>query len=583
MSDGLKAQHRAAIIAALAANDRVERAVLFGSRAMGTNTITSDVDIALFGDRLTLTDQAHLAATCDDLPMAQSVDLVLHNTIDNPALVEHIRSYGVEWYRRGGEDNNSSEMGRRAEQFSKAKALSAPIQTKLEEVGAWRNCPVVRLEKLASNEPGSIAIGPFGSRMKSDVYTPFGVPVIRGTNISASRAWKNNWVYVSNDFADGLPNCNAREGDLVFPHRGSIGEVAIVPGDKPRYMISTSLMKFRPDLEKVSSLFLFYYFRSDFGRNEIMMYSSQVGTPGIGQPLTSLRQFRVVLPPKEEQEHIAKILSVLDDKIEINRRMNETLEAMTQAIFKDWFVDFGPVRAKVEGREAYLPEDVWGLFPDSFQESELGEIPRGWTEKRLDRLFDVSIGRTPPRKEQHHFLPGGHGETWLSIKTMGNVQCFATASDEDLTLDAVKRFRVPRIPSGTVLVSFKLTVGRVAIAAKDMYSNEAIAHLRSRSDTPISSYFTYCYMKEFDYDKLGSTSSIATAINSKQIKTIELMLPLPTIHSAFEVISQPIFDRILKNSHEIDTLTNIRNLILPKLLTGEIRFTDVEQTLETIA
>ena len=102
MSDGLKTQHRAAIIAALAANERVERAVLFGARAMGTNTITSDVDIALFGDRLTLTDQAHLAATCDDLPMAQSVDLVLHNTIDNPALVDHIRTHGVEWYRRGG-------------------------------------------------------------------------------------------------------------------------------------------------------------------------------------------------------------------------------------------------------------------------------------------------------------------------------------------------------------------------------------------------------------------------------------------------------------------------------------------------
>ncbi|MYG38668.1 MAG: nucleotidyltransferase domain-containing protein, partial [Synechococcus sp. SB0676_bin_10] len=97
MSDGLKAQHRAAIIATLAANRRVEKAVLFGSQAMGTNTVTSDVDIALFGPQLTLTDQAKLAAACEELPMAQSVDLVLHSTIDNPALVEHIRSHGVEW------------------------------------------------------------------------------------------------------------------------------------------------------------------------------------------------------------------------------------------------------------------------------------------------------------------------------------------------------------------------------------------------------------------------------------------------------------------------------------------------------
>ena len=102
MSDGLKANHRAAIIATLAANHRVEQAVLFGSRAMGTHTVTSDVDIALFGQQLTLTDQASLAAACEELPMAQSVDLVRHNTIDNPALAEHIRRHGVEWYRRGG-------------------------------------------------------------------------------------------------------------------------------------------------------------------------------------------------------------------------------------------------------------------------------------------------------------------------------------------------------------------------------------------------------------------------------------------------------------------------------------------------
>ena len=137
MSDGLKAQHRTAIIATLAANDRVEKAVLFGSRAMGTNTVTSDVDIALFGQQLTLTDQASLAAACEELPMAQSVDLVLHSTIDNPALVEHIRSHGVEWYRRGG----GSGVNRCAEQFSKVRALSAPIQTKLEVLALGRIGP----------------------------------------------------------------------------------------------------------------------------------------------------------------------------------------------------------------------------------------------------------------------------------------------------------------------------------------------------------------------------------------------------------------------------------------------------------
>ena len=257
-------------------------------------------------------------------------------------------------------------------------------------MGDWS---VVKLGELASDEPGSIAIGPFGSRMKSDVYTASGVPIIRGTNISSTRVWKGDWVYVSDDFADGLPNCNVHAGDLVFPHRGSIGEVAIIPGDKPRYMLSTSLMKFRPDHEKISPLFLFYYFRSDSGRTEIMRYSSQVGTPGIGQPLTSLRQFQVPVPSRDFQERVAGTLAALDDKIDLNRRMNETLEAMARAIFKDWFVDFGPTRAKAEDRTPYLAPELWDLFPDALDDE--GK-PAGWRGGTLGGCFHLTMGQSPP-------------------------------------------------------------------------------------------------------------------------------------------------------------------------------------------
>ena len=254
--------------------------------------------------------------------------------------------------------------------------------------------------------------------------------------------------------------------------------------------------------------------------------------------------------------------------------MNDTLEAMARALFKSWFVDFEPVRAKMNGRDIGLPEHLAEMFPDTLDDQGR---PKGWTSQRLDRLFDVSIGRTPPRKERHHFVPGGMGETWLSIKTMGTVQTFATASEEDLTADAVDCFRVPRIPAGTVMVSFKLTVGRVAIAASDMYSNEAIAHLPARSDTPVTSPFTYCYMKGFDYDTLGSTSSIATAVNSKSIKGIEMVLPGAATHAAFEAIAQPIFDRILSVTREMDALADIRDELLLKLVSGDIRIQQAEK------
>ena len=531
MTDGLKAKHRAAIIAALAANNRVERAVLFGSRAMGTNTITSDVDIALFGQQLTLTDQASLAAACEELPMAQSVDLVLHSAIDNPALLEHIRTCGVEWYRRGG----ASEVSRAG----------------LGEVGTRRNWPVVRLEKLASDKPGSIAIGPFGSRMKSDVYTPFGVPVIRGTNISASRAWKNSWVYVSNDFADRLPNCNAHEGDLVFPHRGSIGEVAVVPGDKPRYMISTSLMKFRPDPEKVSSLFLFYYFRSDFGRNEIMRYSSQVGTPGIGQPLTSLRQFQVVLPPREEQEHIAEILSVLDDKIELNRRMNETLEAMARALFKDWFVDFGPVRAKAEGREAYLPEEIWGLFPDSFEDSELGEIPRGWEIAKLGSISKISGGK---QLESGKLKERGRFPVYGANGIMG----FHEEKNHD---------------------EFVIIFGRVgAYCGSVNWEYDGVwVNNNASSVIPLRhKELLLQAMLQANYTNLRSGSA-QPFISNTALASIDIILPSDKIGKIFCQQVEILRLNQKQNESSSTTLKTARDTLLPKLISGEIRVPNAEQ------
>ncbi|MCY4332587.1 MAG: restriction endonuclease subunit S [Cyanobacteria bacterium MAG CAR1_bin_15] len=520
MSDGLKAHHRAAIIATLAANHRVEKAVLFGSRAMGANTITSDVDIALFGRQLTLTDQAKLAAACEELPMAQSVDLVLYSTIDNPALVDHIRSHGVEWYRRGGGSGSEEVIG---------------------AYGAWQ---VVRLEQLASNEPGSIAIGPFGSRMKSSVYTPFGVPVIRGTNISASRAWKNSWVYVSNDFADSLPNCNAHEGDLVFPHRGSIGEVAIVPNDKPKYMISTSLMKFRPDPEKVSALFLFYYFRSSSGRNEIMKYSSQVGTPGIGQPLTSLRQFSVVVPPREEQKAIAHILGTLDDKIELNRQMNETLEAMAKTLFKSWFVDFDPVRAKAEGRSTGLSDEISALFPDSFEDSELGEIPRGWGVKRLEEYLELAYGKSLPAKSRR---PGP-----VPVYGSGGV-----VGSHDVALTK----------GPTVIVGRKGTVGSLYLEAKPAFPIDTVFHILPRIGSMLFCYHLLACQPLSDMN----TDAAVPGLNRGNVYRLKFPCPTSDLISAFDDMVGSLWKRQVANLGESAALAQVRDLLLPRLIGGGLR------------
>ena len=139
---------------------------------------------------------------------------------------------------------------------------------------------------MQAPEPGSIAIGPFGSRMKSDCYVEDGIPVIRGTNITGGPTFDGEFVYITEEKADTLGSSNVYQSDLVFPHRGSIGEVGIILEDK-RYVLSSSLMKLTCDREKVNPKFLYYFFKSSTGRHELLKNASQVGTPGIGQPLTS--------------------------------------------------------------------------------------------------------------------------------------------------------------------------------------------------------------------------------------------------------------------------------------------------------
>ena len=553
MTDGLKDVHRAAIIAALAANDRVERAVLFGSRATGTSTVSSDVDIALFGDRLTLTDQARLAAALDEIPMAQSVDLLLYDSIQDRTLQEHIGCQGVEWYARPPRDREHytvSESGSR-----------------------W---PVVKLEAVSSGEPGSIAIGPFGSRMKASVYRPSGVPVIRGTNISTSRAWRNEWVYVSDDFADGLPHCNVREGDLVFPHRGSIGEVAIVPGDRARYMLSTSLMKFRPDTKRVLPLFLFYYFRSQDGRAEIMRYSSRVGTPGIGQPLSSLRQFRVPIPPREEQGRIAGILSALDDRIELNRRMNATLEAMARALFRSWFLDFDPVRARMGGRDTGLPKDVADLFSDRLVDSELGEMPLGWRVESLAEHFEAVKGMSCKGSG----LRGGG----VPLHNLNSIHEGGGYRHEGIKFYSGEYAERHRVRPGDLIVANteqghnRLLIGYAAIVPEALGTDGIASHhiyrLRSRPVSRLTTRFLLFLLNSRPMHDLVSGYANGTTVDMLPIDGVQQpRIPVPprALVDAFDAVVSCSERRREQVVCESQTLSILRDELLPRLVSGELR------------
>lgn len=199
--------------------------------------------------------------------------------------------------------------------------------------------------------------------------------------------------------------------------------------------------------------------------------------------------------------------------------------------------------------------------------------PEDWTVGKAEDFFDIAIGKTPPRKEPEWFTTNPQDIVWVSISDLGSCGMFISESSEYLTAESVKRFNIRVIPSDTVLLSFKLTVGRVAITDGEMTTNEAIAHFKHASNNTLE--YLYCYLKSFDYQTLGNTSSIATAVNSKTVKAMPFIMPSNNVLVNFHTTTAPLFEQIRQNLSENKRLTNIRDALLPRLLTGKLSVFDM--------
>lgn len=192
---------------------------------------------------------------------------------------------------------------------------------------------------------------------------------------------------------------------------------------------------------------------------------------------------------------------------------------------------------------------------------------------RADEYFDISIGKTPPRKEPQWFSTNPEDVTWVSISDMGTCGLYISSSSEQLTKEAVDRHNVKIVPDNTVILSFKLTVGRIAITNGEMTTNEAIAHFKTEKKE-INEYL-YCYLKCFNYQTMGSTSSIATAVNSKIIKGMPFAVPTDDELIDFHSVAAPMFAKIKANQTESEKLTAVRDTLLPKLMSGELDVSNI--------
>jgi type I restriction enzyme S subunit len=403
--------------------------------------------------------------------------------------------------------------------------------------------------------------------MKADLYVDSGVPVLRGSNIGDSRGLTGDFVFVSNQTADGLLSANAFSDDLFFPHRGAIGLVGIVPADgHHRYMLGTSLMKLTCNRELLDPLYAFYWFRSPAGRAELLKNASTVGTPGIGQPLATLKQIRIPLPPLTEQRRIASMLAALDDKIELNRRMSQTLESMARALFKSWFVDFDPVRAKAEGHDCGLPTQLAELFPARLVDSDLGDIPERWTVKAFADTVEVIGGGTPKTSVPDYW----DGDiAWFSVADapVGS-QPWVIDTQKKITPEGLASSSTRILPVGATIVSARGTVGRTALVGTPMAMNQSCYAVRARGG---DHFFTYYTVRDLVASlQRRAHGSVFDTITRQTLADVKAIAPAVELVNSFENQVAPLMERMWQALGASRTLTMLRESLLPRLLAGHL-------------
>ena len=331
-----------------------------------------------------------------------------------------------------------------------------------------------------------------------------------------------------------------KPNDIVFARTGaSTGRNYFYDGTDGEFVFAGFLIKFSLDPKKVNPRYIKYYCISKDYRDWVAAFNTGSTRGNINAQ--TLASMPISLPDRAIQNRIVKVLDAIEEKRKSNAKINDNLQQQVMALYRKMFIESTNAARR---------------------------------ECRADEYFDISIGKTPPRKEPQWFSENSADRVWVSISDMGSCGLFIANSSEYLTLEAVEKFNVKVVPDNTVQLSFKLTGGRIAITDGEMTTNEAIAHFKTNK--PEVNEYLFCYLKDFNYQTMGSTSSIATAVNSKIIKGMPFVVPTDGELEAFHGFAGPVFAMIKSNQRENSRLAALRDTLLPKLMSGELDVSDIQ-------
>lgn len=362
----------------------------------------------------------------------------------------------------------------------------------------------------------------------------------------------------------------------------TLGYAASIPNDSTIWLHNqrVGLLEFKTEIP-TSPRFAEYLLRTHEYRSWIV--GSATGTTVKHTAPGRIESFATRIPPIEEQRAIAHILGTLDDKIEINRKQNETLEAMARTLFKAWFVDFAPVRAKMDGRWQRgqslpgLPGHLYDFFPEQLVQSELGEIPEGWVVGCFADAVDIIGGGTPKTSVSEYW---GGEIPWFSVAdTPAASDVFVVKTEKSITQAGLNGSSTRLISKGTTIISARGTVGNLAIAGCGMTFNQSCYALQGKNGA--GNYFVFLSAQRMvEQLKAMAHGSVFSTITRQTFEAVRAVLPPESVLHQFEKCAASLLDPILSNVNESYSLALLRDTLLPKLISGELRIKNFEYSLE---
>jgi type I restriction enzyme S subunit len=403
-----------------------------------------------------------------------------------------------------------------------------------------------------------------------------GFPYVAIPQLKAGRLDLSNARQISPEhFRDWTRKARPQTDDVILSRRCNPGETAFVPPGL-QCALGQNLVLLRADGTKIYPPFLRWLVRGEEWWEQIRKFLNS-GAVFDSLKCADIPQFRLAIPPLKEQEAIAAALGVLDQKIELNRRMNETLEAIGQAIFKSWFVDFDPVRAKA--RRGNRP-GIAANFPAEFSASRIGLVPRGWGVGPITSRARLLSGGTPKTSRKDYW----NGDIlWCSAKDVSQAaETVLLATERTITEKGLHESATQLVPRWcTVVIARGATTGRMVLLGKEMAMNQTCYALQSSIGAPLS---LYCQLRvEMGGLVHAAHGSVFDTITTTTFANSLVILPPEPLLLAFENRVKPLFDRILSNADESRTLVALRETLLPKLVSGQIGFNQAEKIIEANA